>query len=174
MQHMYHRTALLMTWLEEEGQRRRRRFPLPSRVGDPAVRGWVHVAVCLLGGTLAAGLFLCWLARTWEGAIRVGAGAAMMASERGERSMSIKLEGVRVEGISWQIKGPGARRTLYLMVRYKDLLLECEFAEEKAPLGIWVGDSVTILSASGRDEQDRERALLKDCELLDGPISPEQ
>jgi hypothetical protein len=52
---------LVLAWLEEEGERRRRSLPLPPQVGDPAVRGWVHVGVCVLGGALAAVLFGLWL-----------------------------------------------------------------------------------------------------------------
>lgn len=58
---MDHRSELLRAWLEGEGERLRRRIPLPPHVGDPAVRGRVHVGVCALVGTLTAGLFICWL-----------------------------------------------------------------------------------------------------------------
>ena len=54
------RAGLLMAWLAEEGERRRRPSRLPLRVGDPGVRGLVHVLLCLLIGVVAGGLFLCW------------------------------------------------------------------------------------------------------------------
>jgi hypothetical protein len=60
-------SELLLAWLEGEGERQKRQTPLPPRVGDPAVRGWVHVGVGVLGGTLAAGLFVCWLVRMGAG-----------------------------------------------------------------------------------------------------------
>jgi hypothetical protein len=67
------RTALLLAWLEGEGERQRRPFFPPPQAKDPALRGWVQVGVSALGATLAAALFVCWLATAWEQAIRVAA-----------------------------------------------------------------------------------------------------
>jgi hypothetical protein len=64
---------LLLAWLEEEGARQRRRVALPLRVGDPAVRGWVHVVVCALVGALAVWIFCCGLARAWDEAAQAAA-----------------------------------------------------------------------------------------------------
>jgi hypothetical protein len=65
------RTAMLLAWLEGEGERQRRPILPPPRAKDPSKRGWVQVGVCVLGGTLAAALFVCWLGTAWERAMRV-------------------------------------------------------------------------------------------------------
>jgi hypothetical protein len=68
---MNDQTALLLAWLEGEGERRRRPILPPPRAKDPALRGWVQVGVCALGGTLAAALFVCWLGTGWQRAMWV-------------------------------------------------------------------------------------------------------
>lgn len=60
------RTALLLAWLEGEEERQRRPILPPPRAKDPALRGWVQVGVCALVGAVAAALFVCWLAPTWN------------------------------------------------------------------------------------------------------------
>ena len=65
------RRALLVAWLEGEGERQRRPVLPPPQAKDPSLRGWVQVGVCALGGTLAAALFVCWLATGWDQAMRV-------------------------------------------------------------------------------------------------------
>src|SRR5262249_54947312 len=116
---MDHRIALVLAWLEGEGERRRHRFPLPPRVGDPAVRGWAHVGVCVLAGTLAAGLFVCWLARAWH-----------VAGIPSRRSFAVggamTLEGARVEAIARDVKA-GRPAPLTLIVRHGGWLMACEF-----------------------------------------------
>jgi hypothetical protein len=64
---MDERKELVMSWLEEEGERERQRRPVmvPLRFQDPVVRGWVHVGVCALVGALVLVIFLCWLADAW-------------------------------------------------------------------------------------------------------------
>lgn len=65
------RTALLLAWLEGEGERQRRPILPPPRAKDPALSGWVQVGVCALVGAVAAALFVCWLAPTWDKEMRV-------------------------------------------------------------------------------------------------------
>jgi hypothetical protein len=65
------RTALLLAWLEGEGERQRRPVLPPPQANDPTLRAWVQVGVCTLGGALAAALFVCWLAAAWEKEKRV-------------------------------------------------------------------------------------------------------
>jgi hypothetical protein len=65
------RSALLLWWLEGEGERQRRPILPPPQAKDLAVRGWVQVALCAAGGTLAAALFVCWLATGWDQSRRV-------------------------------------------------------------------------------------------------------
>ncbi len=68
---MQDRTTLLRTWLEREDERHRRPVLPPPQARDLALRGWVQVGVCALVGSLAAGIFVCWLAREWGQATRV-------------------------------------------------------------------------------------------------------
>jgi hypothetical protein len=70
---MVGRTALLIEWLEGEGERQRSPIQLPPQVGDPSLRGWVHVAVCTLGGVLATALFVCWLDTVWGQSVKAAA-----------------------------------------------------------------------------------------------------
>jgi hypothetical protein len=65
------RSALLLAWLEGEGERQRRPALPAPQAKDPAVRGWVHVGLCAFGGTITAALFVCWLATGWDQAKRV-------------------------------------------------------------------------------------------------------
>jgi hypothetical protein len=65
------RTALLLAWLEGEGERQRRPILPPPQAKDPALRGWVQVGVCALAVTLAAALFVCWLGTGWQRAMWV-------------------------------------------------------------------------------------------------------
>ncbi|HEV3261908.1 MAG TPA: hypothetical protein VG013_33970 [Gemmataceae bacterium] len=65
------RRALLVAWVEGEGERQRRPVLPPAQSKDLAVRGWVQVGVCALGGALASALFVCWLATAWHQAMRV-------------------------------------------------------------------------------------------------------
>src|SRR5262249_51103599 len=53
--------ALILAWLEEEGERQRRPVQLPPTAQRPIPRGLVHVGVCALAGALVAALLLCWL-----------------------------------------------------------------------------------------------------------------
>jgi hypothetical protein len=57
------RKALLVAWLEGEGERQCRPLLPPPRAKDLSLRGWVQVGVCALGGGLVATLLVCWLAR---------------------------------------------------------------------------------------------------------------
>jgi hypothetical protein len=63
--------ALLMAWLEGEGERQRRRLLLTSPAKDLSPRGWVQVGVCALLGTVTVGLLACWLVTVRDGANRV-------------------------------------------------------------------------------------------------------
>lgn len=65
------RTALLLAWLEGEGERQRRPILPPPRARDPALRGWVQVGVCAVVGAVAAALFVCWLAPARDLEMRV-------------------------------------------------------------------------------------------------------
>jgi hypothetical protein len=65
------RRALMLEWLEGEGERQRRPvLPLPQ-AKDPALRGWVQVGVCGLVGTLVTAILVCLLTRAREQAMRV-------------------------------------------------------------------------------------------------------
>ncbi len=65
------RKALMLAWLEEEGERQRRPVrPLPQ-ANDPAIRGWVQVGVCGLGGALVFALLVCWLLTARQRAARI-------------------------------------------------------------------------------------------------------
>jgi hypothetical protein len=164
---MDHVTGLLVAWLEEEGERQRRPVPLPPRVGDPRVRGWAHVAVCVVAGTLASGLFVCWLVAAWH---RAGSPAPeRLARWDFEVGKALTLEDVRVEGIVKAGRGPGP---LTLIVKYRNRSLGCAFREEKAPWDIRVGDTVTIRSAAGRVAEKTDRVLLEDCEVVEEPRRP--
>jgi hypothetical protein len=65
------RAALLLAWLEGEGERQRRPVLPPPQVKYPDLRGWVQVGVCAFAGALTAALFICWLTMAGERAIRV-------------------------------------------------------------------------------------------------------
>ncbi len=65
------RTALVLAWLEGEGERQRRPILPPPQSRDPALRGWVQAGVCAVGGALAAALFVCWLVQGWHQAARM-------------------------------------------------------------------------------------------------------
>jgi hypothetical protein len=60
------RKALLMEWLEGEWERQHRPMLPSPQVKDPALRGWIHVAVCVLGAALGSALFVCWLVTAWH------------------------------------------------------------------------------------------------------------
>jgi hypothetical protein len=162
-----HRTGPLVAWLEGEGERQQRKTPLPPRVGDSARRGWVQVWVGVLGGTLAAGLFVCWLGMAWRVAEQVGAAPAWLTIRTSVLDSLVKtLEGVRVEEVVRDVK-PGAPGPLTLIVRHRGVLLPCEFREEKAPREVRVGDSVTIRYAKIRVEKERHRVVLEDCYVVE-------
>ena len=160
-------SELLLAWLEGEGERQKRQTPLPPRVGDPAVRGWVHVGVGVLGGTLAAGLFVCWL-------VRMGAGTARMAQRSFGVGRIVTLEGVPVERIAWDVEAQDWLGPRILIVRYKGRLLVCEFRKETAPRDVRVGDVVTIRSATGLVEERGGRSLLGDCEVVEWVFRPKE
>lgn len=65
------RKALLLAWLEGEGERQRRPVLLLTQANDPALRGRVHVGICALGAALLAALFVCWLHTGWNRAMQV-------------------------------------------------------------------------------------------------------
>src|SRR5262245_37720035 len=108
--------ALLMEWLEGEGERQRRPTPLPRRVGDPAVRGWVHVGVCVLGGVVAAGVFHCWLGLAWDRAARVGSGLPWLKKPRFAVGQPMTLEGARVELVVQGFEASGGRKPWAVIV----------------------------------------------------------
>ena len=161
---MDHRTALLVAWLGAEGERHRQFFPLPRPARDPAWRGWVHVGVCVLGGALVGGLFVCWLAMAWQ-----RAGPASLAERNFGMGGELTLPGARVEGIARPARAGRGTRPWTLTVRYRGVLVVCEFREGRVPRDIRVGDTVSIRSAAGRDERETGPVLLKDCEVIEGP-----
>ncbi len=65
------RKALMLAWLEQEGERLRRPVPPLPQAKDPAIRGWVQVGVCGLGGALIIALLVCWVATARQRAMRV-------------------------------------------------------------------------------------------------------
>jgi hypothetical protein len=85
-----HQAGLLRAWLEGEGERQRRPVPLSPQAGHPAVRGWVHVRVCVWGGALAAGLSLCWLATAWHRAAQAVAVEQLQCMEIKEATGEVK------------------------------------------------------------------------------------
>jgi hypothetical protein len=155
---------LLVAWVE--GERQRRRFPLPRRIGDPALRGWVHVVVCVVGGILVVGLCLCLQAEAWHRAGRM--------FRREFVGCPVTVEGVRVGMIARHVKADGGTGPLTLIVWSNGLLMACEFSEEKAPEDIRVGDTINIRSAAGWRDEEWDRILLKDCEVIGGPSRPEE
>jgi hypothetical protein len=82
------RAGLLLAWLEGEGERRRRKAPVPPEFGYAAWRGRVHVGACALWGALAAPLFVCWLAESWHRAARVGAAPARVGGPVSGRALA--------------------------------------------------------------------------------------
>jgi hypothetical protein len=167
-------TALLVTWLEQEGERYRQPFLLPRRAGDSTFRGWIHLWVCILGGILVAGLLVCWLIAAWRQALLVGAGPASLGDRNFRAGKSVTLQNVRVERIARPAKVGNRIKPWALTVRGQDFLLVCEFREEHAPRNIQVGDIVSISSAAGRDEQETMQVLLKDCTVIAGPIRADE
>jgi hypothetical protein len=161
---------LLITWLEEEGARQRRRLALPPRVEDPTVRGWVHVGVCLLVGTIAAGLFLCWIGPTRSVVDRI---RLDLPVER-----SVTLNGVRVTGVLREVKADDGTGFLTLLGNYRGVPVVCKFRH--APYGPWrgravqAGDIVDIRSNAGRDERETSGILLRDCEVIRWSVLPDE
>jgi hypothetical protein len=157
----------LLGWLEGEGERRRRKLPLPLVVGDAPARGWPHFWVCVLTGTLSAGLFVCWLVKArqqsgWR------AREASVASRTLQTGTVITLADVRVEAIE---RGSGRRPPVFLSVNNKGLSIVCEFWQENVPRDVAVGDIVTV-RASARDDGQTDRILFKDCEIARDFASP--
>jgi hypothetical protein len=152
---------LLITWLEEEGARQRRRLVLPLRVEDPTVRGWVHVGACLLLGTIAAGLFVCWVGRMRELATRPRPDVPV--------GRSVTLNGVRVTDVLLEVKANDGTGFLTLLGDYHGLPVVCKF--RRVPYTGWrgravqAGDIVDIRSNAGRDERQTGGILLRDCEV---------
>jgi hypothetical protein len=67
------RKALLMAWLQDEGERHHR-LALPlSAAKDPEPRGWVQVGVCAIAGALTVAIFICWLGPGRERVVRLAA-----------------------------------------------------------------------------------------------------
>ncbi len=159
------RTRLLLAWLEGEGERRRRKLPLPPVVGDAPARGWPHLSVCVLGGVLAAGLFVCWLAKARHES-GLDARRADAANRFLRAGTAITLADVRVEGIDRGIKGARSRSPVTLFLNKNGLLIVCEFRAENAPRNVGAGDTVTV-RASARDEGQPDCVLFRDCEIVE-------
>ena len=170
---MIGQTSLLMEWLEGEGERQRRPFPLPPQVGDSTVRGWVHVVVCVLGGVLTTGLLICWLDRTWLLASQVGTGPAWLAKRRFAVGQPMILKGVRVERIIQDFGADGAWRFQALIVQHRDLSIFCEFGEKNAIRHVRVGDIISIWSTTGPvEEASIPMLLLTDCQIIEAASQP--
>jgi hypothetical protein len=160
---MDHRMGLLMAWLEGEGERGRRHSLLPPLVGDPAVRGWVQVGVCVLTAILATGVFLCWLVKVWN----LAGHSAQLSKQTFGVERVVTLPGVRVERIAWGVGAGGRPAPLTLIVSHRGLLAVCEFQGEKAPREVRVGDTVSIRGTRGRFEEAMGCELLTDCEMVE-------
>src|SRR5205085_2309101 len=125
------------------------------------------VAACVLCGTLAAGLFVYWLAESRLLAYRAGVG------ERDARvGTGMTLTGARVVAITRAAKPGGGAAPVTLLVKHRGLLIPCEFRAENAPRGVRGGDVVSIRSAAGRAEEETGPVLLKGCELVEWPRRP--
>jgi hypothetical protein len=163
-----------MEWLEEEGERRRRPAPLPPQVGDPAVRGWVQAGVCVLVGTITAGLFVCWLPRVWPLADRQAILSPWLAKDAkqgvGVGGAVTVRDGV-VVGVFLDDQADGGPRPLTLIVFLGGKACLCEFRASKAPraLDLRVGDTISIRSAAWWFEENMDRMVLKDCEVAEVP-----
>jgi len=159
--------------LEGEGERRRHPFPLPPRVGDPAVRGWVYVVVCVLGGALAAGLFVCWLAKAWHLATEVGSGPTWLAERSFGVGHPITLKGVRVERIVEDFEAGGGRRPRALIVQHSALSIFCALGKKNAIGDVRVGDIISIRSDTGpAGEASNPMLLLRDCQVIEVARQP--
>ena len=171
---MDHLPELLVAWLEGEGERQRRRTPLPARVGDPAVRGRVQAGVCVLAGTLAAGLFVCWLNTAWGLAGRQGPRPTWLEESGRELIADVIVAGARVERITPEVGAGGGAGPLTLDVSHGGRWISCAFRREKAPRGVRVGDTVSIRSAVGWVEVGTGTGfvLLNDCEVIEGLHRP--
>jgi hypothetical protein len=84
----------------------------------------------------------------------------------------LTVQGVSVGAIVRDVRADGGPRPLTLIAWHKGLLLICEFPAEKAPQDVRVGDTVSIRSAAGWVEREREWVLLKDCEMIGGRRHP--
>ena len=67
------RKALLIAWLEDEGERHHRLVLPLSAPKDPEPRGWVQVGVCAIAGALTVAIFICWLGPGRERVVRLAA-----------------------------------------------------------------------------------------------------
>src|SRR5262249_26174311 len=143
----------------------RRRTLLPPMVGDPAVRGWIQVGVCVLTGILATGVFLCWLVKVWG----LAGYPARLSKESFGVGRAVILQGVRVERIAWGVGAGGRPAPLTLIVSQRGLVAVCEFQGEKAPREVRLGDIISIRSARGPSEEMMYGVLLTDCEMVEEP-----
>jgi hypothetical protein len=94
------RAGLLLAWLEGEGERRRRKAPVPPEVGYAAWRGRAHLGACALWGALAAPLLVCSLAESWQRAALVGSAPAVPGLWDLRPGVGMTLADMRVEGIA--------------------------------------------------------------------------
>ena len=146
---MDHREGLLLAWLEGEGERRRRKAPVPPELGYAAWRGRVHVGACALWGRWPPHC-------SSAGWPRRGSWQPAWAPPRRCRDCGVSgpawasPSDVRVEGIDSDTEEDDAPEALTLTVRHGDLLIPCEFRAEKSPRGVRVGDVITVRSAGWR------------------------
>ena len=96
--------ALLMAWLEEEGERLRRPFLLTSPAKDLSLRGWVQVGICAFLGTLTVAILACWLITAWDRANRV------MVMDRLRVFAFAQIIGDPIQLASWAENEATARR----------------------------------------------------------------
>jgi hypothetical protein len=149
------RDATIMEWLEDEGRRHRRRARLSLWPRDPAVRGWVQVVVCFVAVSLTLGLLACGLIDTWRkeeqarrmAQLREIEVAAHLADGRVVQSPWV--ESVLVERIDRGRRADGTD-FVTLTVWENGASRECEYAAERLPEGLRVGDRLAIWSLDGR------------------------
>jgi hypothetical protein len=159
------RMGLLMAWLGEEGERQRRRIPLPPQVGDRDLRGWVQVGVCALTGIVVLGVLTCWLGPAWDLAGR----SARLSEGSFGWERGITLQCARVEKVAWGAGTGGRSAALILIVSQRGLLALCEFQVEKVPRQVRVGETISIRGHQGRLEETISTILVTDCEMVEEP-----
>jgi hypothetical protein len=160
---MENRRAVIQDWLENEGNRRRRKLWLGRMLDVTELRGWFQFGFCALVGLFGLSVAVCGITYARNAADRLG---ALRLSEQPVLFPPGPLALRDVEVLGMLTHGPPLAKGPTLLISYGGRTLVCVFAPEEPTEELRGGDLVSFWSPS-HSEDEADRVVFTDCQFME-------